>query len=97
MGRPKKTETNEAVNPEVDEAPIEQTNPEAETSDESPEQSVEEIKPQAELPANVVELMRLYPQYEEIWITARGFVHPIGAPKYLLKDAKRYKNIFYKK
>jgi hypothetical protein len=49
------------------------------------------------LPANVVDLMRLYPQYEEMWITSKGFVHPVGSPQYLLKDAKLYKNKFYNK
>lgn len=41
--------------------------------------------------------MRLYPHYEELWITTNGFVHPVGTPKYLLKDAVLYKNKFYNK
>lgn len=39
--------------------------------------------------------MRLYPQYEKIWITPKGFVHPEGAPQYLLKGAKLLKNKFF--
>ena len=103
MGRPKKTEANEAVNPEVDEAPVEQTNPEVENPAEveapaeTPEQPVKEVEAKEELPADVVNLMRLYPQYEELWITSQGFVHPGGSAKYLLGDAKLYKNIFYNK
>lgn len=44
-----------------------------------------------------LELMRLYPQYEEIWITPDGFVHPKGAAKYLIQGATLYKNKFYNK
>lgn len=109
MGRPKETDTNEAVNPEAVENEVVQTAPEV---NEAPKvedtEEVNEIpapqkqflsKPEAkeDLPANVVEKMRLYPQYEELWITSRGFVHPLGVPQYILKDAKRYKNIFYNK
>lgn len=42
-----------------------------------------------------MELMRLYPQYEKLWITPKGFVHPEGAPKYLLKGAKLFTNKFF--
>ncbi len=42
-----------------------------------------------------LELMRLYPQYEKIWITPKGFVHPEGAPQFLLKGAKLFKNKFF--
>lgn len=45
---------------------------------------------------NVDELMRLYPQYDEIWVTSNGFVHPKGVPAYLTKDAVLYKNKYYK-
>lgn len=56
---------------------------------------VEEIEKQ--IPARVLELMRLYPQYEEFWVTPRGFVHPGGTPKYCIKGATLYKNKFYNK
>ena len=48
------------------------------------------------IPENVNELMRLYPQYDEIWVTSNGFVHPKGVPAYLTKDAVLYKNKYYK-
>lgn len=48
------------------------------------------------VPENVDKLMRLYPQYEEIWVTSKGFVHPKDTPKYLTKDAVLYKNKYYK-
>lgn len=109
MGRPKKTDTNEAVSPEAMENEVMQTaeevneTPKAEDAEEvneapaSQKQSSSKSTAKEELPANVEKLMRLYPHYEEIWITPRGFVHPAGVPKYLLKDAKLYKNIFYNK
>ncbi len=107
MGRPKKTDIAEVVNPEVEEVLDEQTNPEVEGNSkiteeplketEQKEESVKETETKKELPANVIEKMRLYPQYEELWITPHGFVHPVGVPQYLLKDAKLYKNEFYNK
>lgn len=52
---------------------------------------------QPEVPANVLELMRLYPHYEKFWVTSKGFVHPDGVPQYLIKEATLYKNIYYNK
>lgn len=119
MGRSKKTDTTEAVNPIMEEVLDEQTNPNAEEilnestgsdveqTSETKEESAKETKSKketanetesiTELPANVIEKMRLYPQYEEIWITPKGFVHPVGVPEYLLKGATLYKNEFYNK
>lgn len=97
MGRQKKTDTTEPVNPEVEEALDEQVNPEVEEAPEIKEEPAKEIESPKELPANVVEKMRLYPQYEELWITPHGFVHPVGVPQYLLKGAKLYKNELYNK
>lgn len=48
------------------------------------------------VPENVEKLMRLYPQYDEIYVTPNGFVHPKNAPKYVIKDAALYKNKYYK-
>ena len=49
-----------------------------------------------EIPANVEKLMRLYPQYKSFYATSTGFVHPIGAPQYLVKTATLYENKYYK-
>lgn len=68
-----------------------EASPEAEKTDISKDESTEKISPRE------AELMRLYPQYEKIWITPKGFVHPEGTPEYLLKGAKLYKNKFYNK
>lgn len=104
MGRPKKTEAPEVDASEVKELPAEQSAPETEEQSEvkEPVKPVEEpheaeVKSQENLPANIIAAMRLYPQYEEMWITPRGFVHPVGVPQYLLKGAKLYKNKFYNK
>lgn len=88
MGRPKKTEEIEPAIPETEEQTI------TETEEIEPEQ---ETRLQEELPKNVISAMRHYPQYEEMWITPRGFVHPAGVPQYLIKGAKLYKNHFYNK
>ena len=56
------------------------------------EESADTVEP---IPPFVENLMRLYPQYESIWVTPKGFVHPEGAPQYLVKDAKLYKNKYY--
>lgn len=48
-----------------------------------------------EVPENIEQLMRLYAQYEEIYVTKDGFVHPGGSPQYLVADATLYKNKYY--
>lgn len=72
---------------EIEEAP-EAPKP-SKASKATKDESIEEISPRE------AELMRLYPQYEKIWITPNGFVHPYGVPQYLLKGAKLYKNKFF--
>lgn len=97
MGRSKK---NESANIEEQAVVDSQNKPEVQPSDETgqvTEASLKEDKENVEVPSRVAELMRLYPQYEEFWVTPRGFVHPVGTPKYLLKDAVLYKNKFFNK
>lgn len=86
---PKKTIN--AEQPKVEEPVAEVKTDEAGEAIENAEQpKVEEI------PANVEKLMKLYPQYESFYVTKTGFVHPIEAPKYLIKDAILYKNKYFK-
>ncbi len=66
-------------------------------SEQTNEQTADELKDKNDVPSHVETLMRLYPHYKEIWVTSRGFVHPAGVPKYLLKDAVLYKNKFHNK
>ncbi len=91
MGRTSKKELEEQTLTEESKAMEEQSEKEraAEVGDE--QMMVEE-----ELPANVDELLKLYPQYEEVHITVEGFVHPVGVPEYLLKNAIKYKNKYFK-
>ena len=49
-----------------------------------------------EVSQQVDELMRLYPQYEQLYVTKDGFVHPFGSPKYLVEGATLYKNKYHK-
>lgn len=94
MGRNKKVEAEKTVETEnlteESKAMEETQEPIAESTVETENVEIEEV-----LPKQVLESMRLYPQYKKIWITSKGFVHPEGAPKYLLKDAKLYNNKFY--
>lgn len=70
---------------------------EGNTSEQMPGASSDNAEDKEEIPPHVVKLMQLYSHYKEIWVTSRGFVHPVGVPKYLLKDAVLYKNKFYNK
>ena len=93
MGRPRKSDaanTEELIDPEIQDANEQDQNPETSESNQPEEE-------EKQIPAKVLELMRLYPQYEELWITPRGFVHPVGTPQYLVKGATLYKNKFYNK
>lgn len=98
MGRPKKTEAASAAEEQAgaivnETEPVEETAPETGKADEA----AAEEQAGAEIPDKVRELMRLYPQYEKLWISSRGFVHPEGAAEYLLKDAALYANPFHNK
>jgi hypothetical protein len=82
----------EAKNPELENPELE--NPEAKNPElENPE--LEKETPEVEIPEHVEKLMKLYPQYEQLYVTPNGFVHPVGSPKYLVANATLYKNKFY--
>lgn len=66
-----------------------------ETVEETPSQK--ESEKEEKIPQNVLRLMKMYPQYEEMYITPQGFVHPAGTPEYARKGAKLYKNKFFNK
>lgn len=57
---------------------------------------VAETKAAAEVTPEVEKLMQLYPNLEGMWITPEGFVHPEGVPERYRKNAKFYKNKYYK-
>lgn len=60
-------------------------------------EKVEEPKPTPKDEQLVDRLMRLYPHMETMWITREGFVHSEGVPEHYRKNAKLYKNKYYKK
>lgn len=81
----KKEKTEEQDTPEVE-------NTETQVKTEAEEQDTPEVK---EIPANVEKLMQLYPQYEQIYVTKDGFVHPVGVPQYMVADATLYTNKYF--
>ena len=103
MGRPsKKNDEMEATKAPISQEPIETTGSSAEVEipqkeSEQKNPSKENLNDSKEIPGKVLELMRLYPQYEEIWVTSDGFVHPKNVPAYRTKGATLYKNKFHKK
>ena len=84
----------EVKNPEVKNPELENPELEKETTEvEIPE--LEKETTEVEIPEHVEKLMKLYPQYEQLYVTPNGFVHPVGSPKYLVANATLYKNKFY--
>lgn len=50
-----------------------------------------------DIPSGVDALLKLYPQYEEAYVTSDGFVHPGDSPEYIVKGATKYKNKYFNK
>lgn len=99
MGRPRKNPESTVTEEKIP-AQTEETVGKFDSLNELTEENIEDQKEsepvtEEKIPANVENLMRLNPQYKEFWVTPKGFVHPVTAPKYLLKDAKLYQNKFY--
>lgn len=94
-------ETSKEETAQTVEATKEETTSTAKTSKKektsSAETSKKEEETEVEVPSQIEALMRLYPHYEEFWVTPQGFVHPAGAPEYVRKGATLYKNKFYNK
>lgn len=85
--------TSKETAPAIEEAKVEGV----EATEQTAEQAVEtqkESKKKDEIPAKIVDLMKLYPQYKEFYVTPEGFVHPAGVPEYLRKGATLYQNKF---
>lgn len=49
----------------------------------------------AEASSLVEKLMKLYPQYDKLYISKNGFVYPEGASERLVKDATLYTNKYF--
>lgn len=66
-----------------------------ETAEVKKVESTEKEEVKADIPEYVEKLMKLYPQYEKLYITPQGFVHPENAPKYVLENATLYTNKYF--
>lgn len=86
------TEQTEKTSVEETEAPETEQTPEKPNADKAEE---EEATTDAEVPEAIDKILRLYPQYEECWISKEGFVYPKNAPKYQRKNAVLYKNKYF--
>lgn len=95
--------TEASAKKETEKAPevVEKTHTEKEAETEAkeekaPKESKAETKAkETAIPANVEKLMKLYPQYDEFYVTPQGFVHPKDAAEYQRKGAVLYKNKYY--
>ena len=94
------TPVEEAAGEEVEqtvETPVDETE-ETEQTTEKPgadKAEEEEATTDAEVPEAVDKILKLYPQYEECWVSKEGFVCPKNAPKYQRKNAVLYKNKYF--
>ena len=94
------TPVEEAAGEEVEqtvETPVDETE-ETEQTTEKPgadKAEEEEATTDAEVPEAVDKILKLYPQYEECWVSKEGFVYPKNAPKYQRKNAVLYKNKYF--
>lgn len=92
-------ETAEEAVEQTEKTPVEETEaPETEQTPEKPnadKAEEEEATTDAEVPEAIDKILRLYPQYEECWISKEGFVYPKNAPKYQRKNAVLYKNKYF--
>ena len=107
MGRPSK-KTSDTPTQKVEKTNVEQETPSVASNEteSTPIENVEETKVEKvsssvasdkkELTPEIEGIMKLYPQYERIYITKEGFVHPYGVPKHLTEGATLYTNKYYK-
>lgn len=100
--QPQETVENTEVveNPdEVVEAQVETQVDETEVKEEKPKAAKSkkaEKTPEVEIPNNVKKLLALYPNYEALYINAKGGVFPKNTQPSLVKDAILYQNPYFK-
>lgn len=95
---PEIEENPDVLTPEPESPGIEENQNTPVTEPESPGiEENESAEPAVNDTDPVDRILKLYPQYKEVYITPNGFVHPKGVPAYLIKGAKLYKNKFYNK
>ena len=87
----------EVEQPETEQLQVEQ--PEAG----QPEASKPEAAPEADkkgktkIAPEIDAILKLYPQYDKVYVTKEGFVHPGNAPEYQRKGAVLYANPYFNK
>ena len=104
MRKTNKEQTSAKENPEVDKQES-NLNPEEETKTGENKDEIPTDTPAKENPdetANEVDeivdkVLRLYPQYESLYINSNGFVFTEGTSKAMRGNAKLYKNKYFKK
>ena len=94
------TPVEEAAGEEVEqtvETPVDETEETEQTTEKhgADKAEEEEATTDAEVPEAVDKILKLYPQYEECWVSKEGFVYPKNAPKYQRKNAVLYKNKYF--
>lgn len=56
----------------------------------------EKVKPDAEEEARVDKILKMYPQYAELYIDSKGGVYTVNTPDTVRGKAKLYKNKYHK-
>ena len=79
------------------ETPVDETEETGQTTEKpgADKAEEEEATTDAEVPEAVDKILKLYPQYQECWVSKEGFVYPKNAPKYQRKNAVLYKNKYF--
>ena len=64
---------------------------------EAEQKSKDKAPKTGEITPEIDAILKLYPQYDKVYITPKGFVHPGNAPKYLTEGATLYVNKYFNK
>jgi hypothetical protein len=94
QGQVENTETVENQEQNTDQ-PEEQEQPKPEAKAE--QKSSGKAPKKGEITPEIDAILKLYPQYEKVYITPQGFVHPENAPEYITKGATLYVNKYFNK
>lgn len=76
----------------VDENAVETAAPVAETTQEP----TNEPKVEVEVPENVKNVLKLYPNIKEMYVDDKGGVYTKPVPEHLIKDVPLYQNPYFK-
>lgn len=88
------TEQQTEVIEEVKETKVEETAQETEQETETTEET-KTTKKKPEIPESVDKVLKLYPQYQKLYVDGRGFTFTPETPKAMRGDAVLYENKYY--